>query len=41
MSSNDPKYVQNDPIRAQNGPKWALMSLNERKSAQMSLNKPK
>ena len=31
MISNDPKYVQNDPIRAQNGPKWTQMSLNESK----------
>ena len=41
MSSNGPKYVQNDPIWAENGPKWALMSLNECKSAQISLNEPK
>ena len=41
MSSSDSKYVQNHPIWAQNGPKWAQMSLNERKSLHMSLNKPK
>ena len=33
MSSNYPKYVQNDPILAQNGIKWDQMSENERKSA--------
>ena len=26
MSSNDPKYVQNVPIRAQNEPRWDQMS---------------
>ena len=41
MSSNYPKYFQNVPIWAQYGPKWTQMSVNERKSAQMSLNKPK
>ena len=41
MSSNDSKYVQNDPIWAQNGSKWAQTSLNERKSTQMSLNTSK
>ena len=41
MSSNDPKYVQNDPIWAENGSKWTLMSQNELKSAQASLSEPK
>ena len=26
MSSKGPKYIQYDPIWAQNGPKWAQMS---------------
>ena len=29
MSSEDPKYTQNDPLWPQNKPKWAQMSLNE------------
>ena len=41
MSSNDPKYVHNDSTWAQNGPKKAQMSLNEHKSAPVSLNKLK
>ena len=44
--AQDPKYIQNNPIRAQNGPKWAQMSkpewaeknLNELKWALMSSN---
>ena len=40
MSSIDPKYPLNDS-RAHNGPKGAQTSLNERKSAQLSLNKLK
>ena len=41
MRLNDAKYVQNDPIWVQNRLKWGQMNLNERKSAQTSLNKSK
>ena len=38
----DSKYNQNDPIWAQNGPKWAKMIkiLNELKRDKMSSNEP-
>ena len=39
MSLKDPKYIQNDPIWAQNRLKWAQMS--KRKSAEKSLNELK
>ena len=39
MSSKDPKYIQNDPIWAQNRPKLGHMSTP--KEAQMSLNELK
>ena len=39
MSSNDSKYVQN--VQAEDEPKWAQISVNDSKSAQMSLNRPK
>ena len=39
MSSKDPKYIQNNPIQAQNGPKWAQES--KPKYAKKCLNKLK
>ena len=38
-SSIDPKYIQNDPISAQNEPKWAKMT--RLKWAEKSLNELK